>query len=188
MEELVQLRLDVDQLKNELREQPSFRDCDDCESLKLRRELQIQLESKVLRLAELEEMDRIQALTQSSVESGLVVTPVDLERSGECPLCLENLSVVADQTAMPCCGAVFCHECKATNRSRQESVIHQYYATDNLTQKEQFKAELDMLQRCSFAASPVAMTSTRHPSCAAMLNKARPGLKLVWENASNKVY
>jgi hypothetical protein len=60
MEELVQLRLDVEKCKSELREQPSVCDYNDYESLKVRRELQMQLDDMVLQLAELEELERIQ--------------------------------------------------------------------------------------------------------------------------------
>jgi hypothetical protein len=155
MKELEQLRLDVDKCKSELRDQPSVCDFNDYESLKVRRELQIQLDAVVLRLAELEELERIQALKQSAVESGLVVTPVDIDRCEECPLCFEKRTVVTDQTYMSCCGAVFCDECEASTRNRQESIIRQYYATKNVAQKDQLKSELDMLHRCAFCREPL---------------------------------
>jgi TPR repeat protein len=155
MEELVQLRLDVDKCKSELREQPSVCDYNDYDSLKVRRVLQIQLDALVLQLAELEELERIQALQQSAVESGLVVSPVDIDRNEECPLCLEKRTKVTDLPCMACCGAMFCDECEATLKKRKESIISQYYATNNLKQKHQLKHELDMLQRCAFCREPL---------------------------------
>jgi hypothetical protein len=43
---------------------------------------------------------------------------------------------------------------KASNRNRQEKVIDQLYTTYDLTEKDRFKAKLDLLQRCSVRRQP----------------------------------
>jgi TPR repeat protein len=84
------------------------------------------------------------------------VTPVDIDRCEECPLCFEKRSDgVADQTCMTCCGAVFCDECEATTKKRKESIISQIYATNDLVQRDQLIHELEMLQRCAFCREPL---------------------------------
>jgi TPR repeat protein len=153
MEELLQLRLEVSRRGEKIVSLPCLGERDGS-TVKLCRQLQAQQEVDAHRLAELEELQRIDSVIQTSIESGFIVTPVDLERSGECPLCLDQLTIVMDLKSMSCCGALICKECAETISKSQASTINQIHASNDILQRTQRIKELSALQCCSFCRSP----------------------------------
>jgi TPR repeat protein len=149
VDELSQLQLDVGRRKDELEKLPGHVDCDEM-TLKRRRSLQRELEVATLRMAELAEMQRIETLKQSAIDSGLILSPVDMHKSAECPLCFEKLRIVVDSTSMLCCGATFCDRCTTDIHNRQDIASRKVYETFDLIQRQQAEAELAILNRCPF--------------------------------------
>jgi hypothetical protein len=87
-------------------------------TLKHRRELQLELEVTLQRLAERVETKRVEEVQRHATESGFFVNPSRID--DECPLCLETIPewrndafVKLEQTSQKflCCGKVCCEPC-----------------------------------------------------------------------------
>jgi uncharacterized protein len=137
MEEIEQLRSEVNRRYTELKQRR------DQSTMEIRRATQSTLEAALHRLAELEELRRIEDVKRSAVESGLVVSPVDIQRSGKCPLCPDDLTFT---TCAPqpkfCCGVMVCIKCENSVRMRQDEALEKIKkANKSSREKEEAQSE-----------------------------------------------
>jgi Sel1 repeat len=158
MEEIEQLRNEVKQRNAELKQRR------DQSTMEIRRATQ----SALHRLAELEELQRIDDVKRNAVESGLVVSPVD-SRIGNCLLCLDDLTLASESGPMFCCGAKICLKCTDKVRIHQDEAYEKLTKATSSCDKREAKTEYVKSYRC--------------PSCRALRDKLDAEIASLARNA-----
>jgi TPR repeat protein len=118
-----------------------------------------QLEAACHRKTELLEPIRIVQLRHDAVKSGLVESPtIRLTNLGECPLCLEEVSIPQSGSGCltpcyGCCGAFCCAQC-TEQRNQQVAVsqaaLEKAAREGNAAQFQRLRVEREILDRCPF--------------------------------------
>jgi hypothetical protein len=142
-------------LKHELDLGPSARDCN-AAALKIRRDKQQKMEVIADRLSELDELERVEAVKQHAIESGLVVSLYDAVYNRQCALCLDDPETAGSQSRAwtSCCGQAICCSCNQDLDNRLDEAHSQSTLPTDFLEARQREAELSILKRCLYCRAP----------------------------------